>query len=164
MMPPSYVLVRVGVPDDALDLSAVDLAREPARTPAMDGGKAAVSVSLSPDQNARAPTMAEVSERRQPARGGAVSPTTCPRDPTTSPEPPRPEFFPPDPPLETLAPAPSRPYKKAPSTPQTTTPLEHNTPALLSSSLPRNRPNSASVRRRVPGDSGRRWSFCWCKV
>jgi hypothetical protein len=92
------------------------------------------------DQNARAPTVAEVSERRQPAHGGAASPTTRPRDPTTSPEPPRPENFPPQHPLETLVSAPSRPYKKAPSTPQNTTPPQLPIPTFLSSSLPRKPP------------------------
>jgi hypothetical protein len=75
-----------------------------------------------------------------------------------------PNFFPASTPLETLAPAPSRPYKKAPSTPQNSTPLLLPIPTFLSSSLPRKRPSSASVRRHVLEDSGRRWSFCWCKV
>jgi hypothetical protein len=79
-------------------------------------------------------------ERCQPASRGAASPTTRPRDPTASPEPPRPENFPARPPLETLAPALPRPYKKAPSTPQNTTPPQLPIPTFLSSSLPRKHP------------------------
>jgi hypothetical protein len=62
-------------------------------------------------RSAREETVAEVIERRQHARGGAASPTTRPRDPTSSTEPPRPGNFPARPTSETLAPALSRPYK-----------------------------------------------------
>jgi hypothetical protein len=61
-------------------------------------------------------------------------------------------------PLETLAPALSRAYKNPPSTPRRSTPSPLPIPTLLSFSLPRSRSISVSVRRRVPGDSGRRCS------
>jgi hypothetical protein len=89
---------------------------------------------------------------------------------STPPRPPRPALLAhaarhhPSMPLETLAPALSRAYKNPPSTPRRSTPSPLLIPTLLSSSFPRSRPISMSVRRRVPGDSGRRWSFCWCKV
>jgi hypothetical protein len=71
---------------------------------------------------------------------------------------------PPSMPLETLAPARSRAYKNPPSTPRRSTHSPLPIPTLLFSSLPRSRPVSMSERRRVSGDSGRCWSFCWCKV
>jgi hypothetical protein len=89
---------------------------------------------------------------------------------STPPRPPRPALLAhaarhrPSMPLETLAPALSRAYKNRPSTPRRSTPSPLPIPTLLSSSLPRSHPISVSVRRRVPGDSGHRWSFCWCKV
>jgi hypothetical protein len=67
-------------------------------------------------------------------------------------------------PSETLAPALSRPYKKAPSTPQNTTPPQLPIPTLLSSSSPRKHPSSASVRRRVPKKSGHRWRRRRCQA
>jgi hypothetical protein len=51
-----------------------------------------------------------------------------------------------------------------PSIPRRSTHSPQPIPTLLSSSLPRRRPISVSVRRRVPGDSGRHWSCCWCEV
>jgi hypothetical protein len=57
MTPSPYDLASEAVPDDALALSADDLSLEQARTPAMDGGKAAASASLSPDQYAREETV-----------------------------------------------------------------------------------------------------------
>jgi hypothetical protein len=164
MTPPSYVLVRVGVPNDALDFSAVDPSREPARTPAVGGEKATVSVSLSPTgAHARRPlqrSSSDASTRAEEPRHPRPAPVTQRRRQSRRAR----KFSRQTPPLETLAPALSRPYKKAPSTPQTTTPPEHNTPALLSSSSPRKRPSSASVRRRVPKDSGHHWSHRRCQA
>jgi hypothetical protein len=80
----------------------------------------------------------------------------------TPPRPPRPALLAhaarhrPSMPLETLAPVLSRAYKKPPSTPRRSTHPPLPIPTLLSSSLPRSRPISVRVRRRVPGDSGRR--------
>jgi hypothetical protein len=64
----------------------------------------------------------------------------------------------------TPSPSASRAYKTPPSTPRRSTHPPLPIPTLLSSSPPRSRPSSVRVRRRVPGDSGHRWSFCWCKV
>jgi hypothetical protein len=61
-------------------------------------------------------------------------------------------------------PSASRAYKNPPSTPRRSTHSPQPIPTLLSSSLPRRRPISVSVRRRVPGDSGHRWSCCWYEV
>jgi hypothetical protein len=96
MMPPPYVLARVGVPGDLPALPAVDLSLERAEPWSWTVEKLPLSASLSPDQRACEETVAEVSKRRQPASGGATSPSTRPRNLTSPPEPPHPEFFLPD--------------------------------------------------------------------
>jgi hypothetical protein len=49
-------------------------------------------------------------------------------------------------------------------TPRSSTPSPLPIPTLLSSSLPRKRPSSASVRRRVQKDSGHRWTRRRCQA
>jgi hypothetical protein len=96
------------------------------------------------------------------------APTPRPNPASTPPRPPRPALpvhvasHRPGMPLETLAPALSRAYKNPPSMPRSSTPSPLPIPTLLSSSLPRNSPSSASVRRRVLEDSGHRWTRRRC--
>jgi hypothetical protein len=134
------------------------------RTPVVDGGKAP-SLCL--------PVTRPESMRGDRRRGQQATPARQRRSRVTHDPSPRPNvtaravapgIFPARPPSETLAPALSRAYKKAPSTLQNTTPPEHHSPALLSSSLPRKCPSSASLGHCVPGVPGHRWSCCWCEV
>jgi hypothetical protein len=75
-----------------------------------------------------------------------------------------PGIFPPLPRARDRVPALSRAYKWTQSTPRSSTPSPLLIPALLSSSSPRNRPNSGSLLRRDSKEIGPRWRRRRCQA
>jgi hypothetical protein len=75
-----------------------------------------------------------------------------------------PGIFPPLPRARDRVPALSRAYKRTQSTPRSSTPSPLPIPSLLSSSPPRNHPNSGSLLHRDSKEIGPRWRRRWCQA